>query len=151
MYDGDNNLNQILRLHFPGMEQVERSQSGSENDSRSGVDGSTDQTLVNPPPVDLDTNKRVSMSYFIADVYYVEDFIFLKYNNVKTDAQNNFVTILKRNGGQWTHHGSYRFYDETESLFNVFYMSWSEQWLYLASQFEENVIKVDVGSLPQVE
>lgn len=151
IYDNEKRLEQILRIHFPGIEKIERSQTSSDFDNRGGINEQGEQILMNPPPIDIQSNKRISMSNLIADVFHAGNLIFIKYNNVRTGAENNFITILQKKENQWVHFGSYRFFKEDGNIFSVFNLTWSDPWLYLASQFEENIIRVNVENLPRVD
>jgi len=151
LYDSEKYLDQILRIHFPGIEKIERSQTSSDLDNRGGINGQGEQILLNPPPIDIETDRSISMNNLIADIFYADNLIFIKYNNVRTGAENNFITILKKKDNHWIHFGSYRFYKQDGSMFSAFNLTWSEPWLYLASQFEENIIRVNVENLPRVD
>ena len=102
--------------------------------------------IVNPPPKIIDSKNRISFTGFsIIDAIITDDQIFIYFSN--RFISDRYLIALKRNGDSWVHSGNYRFLKEPNDLFTIFDMTFSDPWLYLSSQFEEGIIRIDTQEL----
>jgi len=142
MYDSTHSLMEIVQVEFPGLDKIEGSGSASRNNPGSGASNSDQSAIINPPPIPIETDKRISMNYYIIDVELSDDRLFIYYANRFVDLR--FLTVLKKGAGGWEPVGSYRFLKDDESLFTIFAMTYDDGWLYLGGMFEPDIIRMKV-------
>jgi hypothetical protein len=142
IYDKVHRLEQIIQVGFPGLEKIESNVSSSESLASSGAYDSDQPAIINPPPVGIKTDKRISMNNYIIDVQISENRVFIYYANRFADLR--FLTVLKKKASGWEPAGSYRFIKNNGNLFTVFSMTYDDGWLYLASMFEQDIIRMKV-------
>lgn len=143
LYDRDYKIEQILQINFPGLGEIEQN-AGTSDAERGGVN-TNEQVILNPPPIAIETDKRISMNYFIIDMLYLDDRIAVYYANRYADLR--FLTVLKKENCSWEHESSYRFYKDDDTLFTTFKMTYDEPWIYMGGMFEENIIRVNLSDL----
>ena len=141
MYDSTHALEEIVQVAFPGLNKIETNLEASRNNSGSGASDGDQPTFINPPPIPIETDKRISMNYYIVDVELSDNRLFIYYANRFVDLR--FLTVLKKDGG-WEPEGSYRFLKEDGSLFTIFAMTYDDGWLYLGGMFEPDIIRMKV-------
>jgi hypothetical protein len=143
MYDSTHALMEIVQVEFPGLNKIEGSGSASRNNPGSGASNSGQSAIVNPPPIPIETDKRINMNPYIIDVELSDNRLFIYYANRFVDLR--FLTVLKKEAGGWEPEGSYRFLKEDGSLFTIFAMTYDDGWLYFGGMFEEDIIRMKVG------
>ncbi|REL33513.1 hypothetical protein DYD21_12145 [Rhodohalobacter sp. SW132] len=143
IYDREYQIDRILQIKFPGLDLIESNVERS-NLQSTGIENN-ESVLLNPPPIAVETDKRISMNYFIIDILYLNNRIAVYYAN--RHAELRFLTLLKKEKNNWAHEGSYRFYKDDNTLFTIFSMAYDEPWLYLAGMFEEDIIRVNLSDL----
>lgn len=144
LYDREHQIDRILKVKFPGLDLIKSNVEISNTQNRGGVE-SNGTVLLNPPPIALETDKRISMDYYIVDILYLNNRIAVYYANKA--AELRFLTVLKKEKNEWMHDGSFRFYKEDNTLFTIFSMAYKEPWLYLGGMFEEDIIRVNLNNL----
>jgi len=145
LYDREHQIEQMLQIRFPGLDGITSNVELS-NTQRGGI-VSNEPVILNPPPIAVETDKRISMDYFIIDILHLNNRIAVYYANKHADLR--FLTVLKKEKNEWAHEGSYRFFKDDDTLFTIFSMTYREPWLYLAGMFEENIIRVNLDELSQ--
>ncbi|MTI88072.1 MAG: hypothetical protein FH748_08900 [Balneolaceae bacterium] len=142
MYDQNLNLQNLYKLGSSTIDKV-----GNSSDNRGGIDKTSSGTILNPPPKVLEEeNRDVSFNGFaIADAVYADDKIFIYFSN--RYIEDRYLITLKKEGSTWVHSGSYRFVKDDGELFTVFDLAYSDPWLYLSSQFEEGIIRINTEEL----
>jgi hypothetical protein len=146
IYNRDLILEQIISIQFPGLEKIEtNTNNNSDLENRAGIEWVDEHILLNPPPIEIETDKRIRYNQFMIDILLTEDMIILYYANRNADLR--FLTVLKKTEEAWIHQGSYRFIKEDGSLFTVFALTHDKTWLYMSSQFEEDIIRIKLDDL----
>lgn len=143
LYDREHQIDRILQIKFPGLDLIKSNVEISTMQNR-GVENN-ETVLLNPPLVAFETDKRISMNYFIIDILYLNNRIAVYYAN--RSAELRFLTVLKKEKNEWMHDGSYQFYKDDNTLFTIFSMAYEEPWLYLGGMFEEDIIRVNLNDL----
>lgn len=135
IYDSTLQLKNLYKLDSPIIDKVETS-GENENSNR----------VLNPPPKILDSKTRVSFNGFsIIDAIIADEIFFIYFSN--RFINDRYLIVLKRDGDKWTHLENYRFLKNNKDVFTVFDMTYSSPWLYLSSQFEEGIIRIDTQKL----
>ena len=130
------------------MDKIESNRSASRNVSSSGASDGDQPALINPPPIPVETDKRVIMNYYIVDVQLSDERLFIYYANKFVDLR--FLTVLKKETSGWEPEGSYRFLKDDGNLFTILSMTYDDGWLYLGSMFEPDIIHVKVGDIEEM-
>lgn len=144
IYDKNFNLEQLYKLDLANLDKTES--NIKDNNIGSRVDNRNELKKVNPPPKILDGSIGVSFDAFkIFDAVFTEEQIFIYFSN--RHIQERYMIVLEKFGNGWRHSGSYRFYLDDKEMYTVFDMAYREPWLYLSSQFEESILRVNVNEL----
>lgn len=146
-YNKDLELQQIIRVHLPGLDKISVDES-EDSSSRSGTESVQTGVYLNPPPIEIETSRTISMMFFLRNIVHADDKLFFYYAN--RYAGQRFLTMLEKKHGQWVYGGSYRFIKQDEDQFTVFNIVYNEPYLYLTSRWEENIIRINVENLPRV-
>ena len=143
-YNEDLKLQQIIHVHLPGIDRIGVDES-EYSGSSAGAESVQTGAFLNPPPIEIETSKAISMMFFLRNVVYAEDKLFFYYANRYADQQ--FLTMLEKKQGQWIKGGSYRFIKPDGDQFTVFNIVYNEPYLYLSSRWEEDIIRINTDNL----
>ncbi len=144
LYSDNLDLKKILRLKLKDLDKYEYD-SNSENYDN-GIQSAAGNTLTNPKPQILNGNKSVRLNGFkIFDTIFTDNKIVLYFSN--RYIQDRYLIVLEKVNSEWIHSGSYRLYSKHDDTFTVMDMAYYEPWLYLSSQFENNIIRVNLNDL----
>jgi hypothetical protein len=130
MFGSDTAPDRLIRLHFSDFE-IEGEQV--EFDSRVGQ-----RVLVNPPPVEIETDQVIRGRNLISGLLYQGDEVML--------IHSGMITLLRTDGDEFHHVKSIRIFDQDGESFYPMYMAWNDDDIYLSSRFREYIVRLDSSS-----
>jgi hypothetical protein len=83
--------------------------------------------------------QTIGYSPIFQDMVFTDQWVFIK------ELPEKRLSVLRRNGDRFTHHGSYRFLDADGGEVGYRDITYSHPWLYLGST--NGILKVNVGVL----
>lgn len=129
-YGTDSTINQLVRLHYTEFEM---------DDEQVEYDpGIGQQVLINPPPVEIETDQVIRGRNLISGLLYRNDEVML--------IHSGMITLLRTDGNEFHHVKSIRIFDQNGEPFYPMYIAWSEDDIYLSSRFREYIVRINQSS-----
>ncbi|MBE9048438.1 hypothetical protein IQ255_29325 [Pleurocapsales cyanobacterium LEGE 10410] len=130
IYGSDTTPDQLIRLHYSEFEMEEEL---VEYDPRIGQ-----RVLINPPPVEIETDQVIRGRNLISGLLYRDDEVML--------IHSGMITLLRTDGDEFHHVKSIRIFDQNGEPFYPMYIAWSEDDIYLSSRFREYIVRINQSS-----
>ncbi|WP_146198625.1 hypothetical protein [Rhodohalobacter mucosus] len=131
MYGSDTSVDRLIRLHYSEFEMEEEQVEFDQ--------GVGQRVLVNPPPVEIETDQVIRGRNLISGLLYRDDEVML--------IHSGMITLLRTDGNEFHHVKSIRVFDQDGEPFYPMYMAWIDDDIYLSSKFRDYIVRLDPSSL----